>query len=218
MELLLPSIDSTADQRQDLQLISKELKTALDREFQFNHWVQICVFYSLQFHLPVFAHLLSILKQPSQVLPVTIRPEQTDKCDWKSSLSINITLINKAGAENVWIKFRYNATYSVQLLSGATVNENGKVYFARMVLDSLDPNNSVSVLTVPDFYSIFESKGSSQYIFGFQGALVTAMQQFFKSKMRIFVSKIHPPAKFPKYAMKVIDTKEFPNASLLDSR
>lgn len=62
MELLLPSIDSTADQRQDLQLISKELKTALDREFQFNHWVQICVFYSLQFHLPVFAHLLSILK------------------------------------------------------------------------------------------------------------------------------------------------------------
>lgn len=214
MELLLPNNDSIGDQPEDLQLISKELETALDREFQFNNWLRICVFYSLQFHLPLFVHLLSVLSRPSQVLPVFIQPEKAEKCDRKSSLSIKVTY-NKFNQTRV--DFRYNATYSVQLFP----TENGKdneVVYSRRVQDSVDPNNLVTVITFPDFYSKFASNGSSFLINGFQRALLSDLQQFFKFKLRLLAFRSYAPEDFPKFAMKAIEMKEFQNVSLIDHR
>lgn len=214
MELLLPNTDSFVDQPATLQLISKELETAFHHEIQFNNWAQVCVFYSLQVHLPlVLVHLLSVLSKFPQVLPVTIHPGKKDRCQWESSLSIEVlSAVNLT--TNIQVDFRYNATYDVQLL--ATVDENGHVVNSREVRDSLDPKNSFAVLLPPDVYSQLKINGSSFMIYGFQRALITDLQQFIPSNLKLLALGNFASLLFSKYTMKVIDVHEFKDVSLTD--
>lgn len=220
MENQLPNNISIVDQSENLNIISKEVETALGQEILFNNWVQVCVFYPLQVHLPmVLGYLLSVLNNQSyKDLPVIIHPIKTARCQLKSSLSIEIVPANSAfNLTNTRVNFRYNESYSVQLLT-TTINKNDEDLNVRKVQNSADPNYSFLVVISLDLYSVFESKGSSLRIYGLQRALLTDLQQFIKSNVKLLALGNYTLTHFPKYRMmKVIDFKEFRDVGVAKS-